>query len=142
MTSQKKIGDETENSGYIGRTRSMSEDEIGEVSHLLLQSPDLERLVSFYTDIVGFHLRDRIEFGDGRPLVRLKEGMGLTELPEGRAESGQAVEHIAFQIPAIDPLVESLRANDVPIDDGPKETGYGTSVYFFDPDGNRIECHD
>lgn len=120
----------------------MSEEDVGEVSHLLLQSNDLERLVTFYTDVVGFHLRDRIEFGDGLPLVRLQEGMGLTELPADRAEEGQAVEHIAFEVPAIEPLVESLEEHDVTIDDGPKETGYGTSVYFFDPDGNRIECHD
>lgn len=120
----------------------MADDDIGSVSHLLLQSNDLERLVAFYTDVVGFHLRDRIAFGDGRPLVRLQEGMGLTVLPESRSETGQAVEHIAFQVPAIEPLLASLEEHDVPIDDGPKETGYGTSVYFFDPDGNRIECHD
>ncbi|RQG94924.1 VOC family protein [Natrarchaeobius chitinivorans] len=119
----------------------MSENE-EQVSHLLLQASDLERTVEFYSEIVGFDVTERTDFGDGRPLVKLHVGMGLTELPDERADSGQAVEHIAFEISDIDGLVESLREHDVEIDDGPKETIYGTSVYFFDPDGNRIECHD
>jgi catechol 2,3-dioxygenase-like lactoylglutathione lyase family enzyme len=119
----------------------MSEDH-GSVSHLLVQATDLEELVTFYTDVVGFSVAERTDFGDGRPLVILEERMGLTELPDDRAESGQAVEHVAFQVPDIDAVVDSLEAHDVPIDDGPKPTSYGTSVYFFDPDGNRIECHD
>lgn len=116
--------------------------EHGSVSHLLLQASDLDELVTFYTDVVGFRVSERTEFGDGRPLVLLEERMGLTPLPDERAESGQAVEHIAFQVPDIDAVVDSLEEYDVPIDDGPKPTSYGTSVYFFDPDGNRIECHD
>lgn len=117
-------------------------EEAGTVSHLLLQVTDLERAREFYTDVVGFHIREETEFGDGRPLVLFQEMMGLTVLPGERADTGQAVEHVAFEVPDIDALVASLEAHDVPIDDGPKATSYGTSVYFFDPDGNRIECHD
>lgn len=114
----------------------------GTISHLLVQAVDLKRSVDFYTDVVGFHVKERTDFGDGRPLVIFEERMGLTELPADRAATGQAVEHVAFHVPEFDALVESLEANDVTVDDGPKETSYGTSVYFFDPDGNRIECHD
>jgi catechol 2,3-dioxygenase-like lactoylglutathione lyase family enzyme len=117
-------------------------DDHGSVSHLLLQATDLTELVTFYTDVVGFSVSERTEFGDGRPLVILEERMGLTPLPDGRADSGQAVEHIAFEVPDVDAVVASLDEHDVPVDDGPKPTSYGTSVYFFDPDGNRIECHD
>ena len=113
-----------------------------QVSHLLLQATDLERTAAFYSDVVGFDITERTEFGDGRSLVKLHVGMGLTELQDDRADSGQAIEHIAFEISDIDELVASLRRHDVTIDDGPKSTIYGTSVYFFDPDGNRIECHD
>jgi catechol 2,3-dioxygenase-like lactoylglutathione lyase family enzyme len=114
----------------------------GSVSHLLVQTSDLDRLVEFYTDVVGFTVAKRESFGDGRPLVVFEERMGLTELPGERAESGQVLEHVAFQMPEFDALVDRLRNNDVTIDDGPKATSYGTSVYFFDPDGNRVECHD
>ncbi|MFB6227650.1 MAG: VOC family protein [Halobacteriales archaeon] len=114
----------------------------GSVSHLLVQTPDLDRLEAFYTDVVGFSVTKREPFGDGRPLVVFEERMGLTELPEERADSGQVLEHVAFQVPDFDALVDRLHEHDAPIDDGPKSTSYGTSVYFFDPDGNRIECHD
>jgi predicted enzyme related to lactoylglutathione lyase len=80
----------------------------GSVSHLLLQATDLEELVTFYTDVVGFSVSERTDFGDGRPLVILEERMGLTPLPDERAESGQAVEHIAFEVPDIDAVVDSL----------------------------------
>lgn len=119
----------------------MSENE-EQVSHLLLQATDLERTEEFYTDVVGFDVTERTEFGDGRPLVKLHVGMGLTELHDDRADSGQAVEHLAFEVTDVEAIVDSLREHDVQIDDGPKPTIYGTSVYFFDPDGNRIECHD
>ncbi len=112
------------------------------VSHLLLQATDIERTAEFYSEVVGFDVTERTEFGDGRPLVKFHVGMGLTELEDDRADSGQAVEHIAFEISDIEGLVASLREHDVEIDDGPRSTIYGTSVYFFDPDGNRIECHD
>jgi len=117
--------------------------EQGTLSHLLLQAEDHERMEEFYTGVVGFHVKERQRFGeDDRPLTIFEERMGLTELPEGRAEAGQAVEHIAFQVPDIQVLHDSLREHDVEIDDGPTETSYGTSIYFFDPEGNRIECHD
>jgi len=116
--------------------------ESGEVSHLLVQARDLDRMEEFYTEVVGFSVNKREPFGDGRPLVVFEERMGLTELPANRADTGQAVEHIAFQVPDFEALVDRLHEHDVPIDDGPKSTSYGTSVYFFDPDGNRIECHD
>lgn len=116
--------------------------ETGRVSHLLVQTPDFDRLVAFYTDVVGFSVKKRETFVEDRPLVVFEERMGVTESPEERADAGQAVEHIAFQVPEFDALVDRLHEHDVPIDDGPKSTSYGTSVYFFDPDDNRIECHD
>jgi catechol 2,3-dioxygenase-like lactoylglutathione lyase family enzyme len=112
------------------------------VSHLLVQTENFDRLVEFYTDVVGFNVSKRETFGEDRPLVVFEERMGVTELPEKRADAGQVLEHVAFQVEAFDALVDRLHEHDVPIDDGPKSTSYGTSVYFFDPDGNRIECHD
>lgn len=117
-------------------------DGIGHVSHLLLQTSDLNRLEAFYTDVIGFSVKKRERFGDDQPLVVMHERLGLTEIPPADASDDRVVEHVAFQIDDIDGLVESLHQHDVEIDDGPKSTSYGTSVYFFDPDGNRIECHD
>jgi catechol 2,3-dioxygenase-like lactoylglutathione lyase family enzyme len=120
--------------------------EIRGVSHLLLQTGDLARAERFYVDVVGFHVRERGTFRDGRPLIVLQEGLGLTELTEegkrSRNEQGQSLEHVAFKVADIAQLERDLRAAGVTIYDGPKPTAYGTSLYFLDPDGVRIECHD
>jgi catechol 2,3-dioxygenase-like lactoylglutathione lyase family enzyme len=120
--------------------------EIRGVSHLLLQTGDLARAEQFYTSVLGFHVRERSTFRDGRPLVVMREGLGLTELTEEgkrtRSKQGQALEHVAFKVVDIAALERDLRAAGVTIYDGPKPTHYGTSLYFFDPDGVHIECHD
>nr|BBH95907.1 hypothetical protein KTA_41060 [Thermogemmatispora argillosa] len=116
------------------------------VSHLLLQTRDLVRAERFYVEVLGFHVRERTTFRDGRPLVVMHEGLGLTELTEEgkrlRQEAGQSLEHVAFRVENIAQLEQELRAAGVTIVDGPKPTAYGTSLYFLDPDGVRIECHD
>ncbi len=120
--------------------------EIQRVSHLLLQTNDLARAEQFYVGLLGFHVRERSTFRDGRPLVVLQEGLGLTELSEegrhARNEQGQSLEHVAFKIADVAALERDLRAAGVTIYDGPKPTYYGTSIYFLDPDGVHIECHD
>ncbi len=120
--------------------------EIRGVSHLLLQTKDLARAEQFYVWVLGFHIKERSTFRDGRPLIVMREGLGLTEMTEegkrSRNDQGQALEHVAFKIADVKVLERDLRAAGVTIYDGPKPTSYGTSIYFFDPDGVRIECHD
>lgn len=120
--------------------------EIRGVSHLLLQATDLARAEQFYVDLLGFHVKERTTFRDGRPLVVLREGLGLTQMTEAgtlsRGDEHQALEHVAFKVGDIAALEQDLRRAGVTIYDGPKRTNYGISLYFLDPDGVRIECHD
>ena len=90
----------------------------GSVSHLLVQATDLDRLEEFYTQVVGFSVAKRETFDEDRPLVVFEERMGLTELPGERADAGQVLEHVAFQVSEFDALVDRLHEHDVPIDDG------------------------
>lgn len=114
------------------------------ISHLLLQTADLERAERFYTGLLGFHVRERGVFGDGQKLVVMREGLGLTERPgmERQSQQHQSLEHVAFHVADIAALERDLRAAGVTIIDGSKRTHYGISLYFFDPDGVRIECCD
>jgi catechol 2,3-dioxygenase-like lactoylglutathione lyase family enzyme len=107
----------------------------------LLQVTDLDRALRFYVDLLGFQVRERAQLTDGRTFVSTIQGLGLTTLPSGAA-TGQSLDHLAFRCPAgIEPLLEKLRAAGIAYE-GPRRNAYGHSVYFRDPDGNRVECHD
>lgn len=108
------------------------------VSHLALKVSDLERSVKFYTEVAGFRIHSRGTIGDA-PLVVLREGIGLTT---GPAAASSPVDHIAFRVGDLARLVESLKAAGARIVDGPRPSPYGNSVYFLDPDGNKLEGHD
>jgi catechol 2,3-dioxygenase-like lactoylglutathione lyase family enzyme len=114
---------------------------IQSLSHLLLQVSDLDGALSFYVDLLGFQVRERSQLADGRTFVSTNQGLGLTTFPPGAA-TGQSLDHLAFRCPTgIEPVVEKLRAAGIAYE-GPRRNAYGQSVYFRDPDGNRVECHD
>jgi len=110
------------------------------ISHILLQVTDLGRAEAFYVGTLGMEVKERSSLGDGRPLVVLREGLGLTPgtIPVGSARD---FDHLAFKAADVDALAWRLREAGVQVVDGPKATGYGRSVYFLDPDGRKIECH-
>jgi catechol 2,3-dioxygenase-like lactoylglutathione lyase family enzyme len=114
---------------------------ITKVSHLLLQVSDLDKAVKFYVDFLGFEVRIQDKLADGRAYVSTTQGLGLTTFPPTGGSSGTC-DHIAFRCPnGIEPIIEKLQGAGIPFE-GPMRTPYGLSVYFRDPDGNRIEMHD
>jgi catechol 2,3-dioxygenase-like lactoylglutathione lyase family enzyme len=112
------------------------------LTHLLLQVSNLNAAERFFVDMLGFTVRDRSTLRDGRPLVVLRQGLGLTTFPTGAAPSARTVDHIAFRVQNLAPFTERLADRKVPYE-GPLTTPtYGNSIYVRDPDGNRIELHD
>jgi ureidoacrylate peracid hydrolase len=107
------------------------------IHHLLLQTTDLERAEAFYLGFLGFTVRKREEYVDGRPLTVTNEGLGLTK--GARGEPGAVVEHIAFRTSDIRGLAERARAKGIEVIRGPGPGAYGLAVYLADPDGNKIE---
>lgn len=104
--------------------------------HLLLQTTDLEAAERFFLDFLGFTVRNRGEFTDGRPLTVTNEGLGLTSGGPGTAG---AVEHIAFRGSNVRQIAHRAHEQGIKVlkDVGPGV--YGLTVYLADPDGNRIE---
>jgi catechol 2,3-dioxygenase-like lactoylglutathione lyase family enzyme len=114
---------------------------INRISHILLQVRHLETSLRFYVDTLGFQIRHRGTLDDGREYVNTLQGLGLTTWPAGATE-GHTLDHMAFRCPdGIEPVLERLEEAGVR-HEPPRRTPYGRSVYFKDPDGNRIECHD
>jgi ureidoacrylate peracid hydrolase len=107
------------------------------VTHLLLQTTDLDAAERFYVTLLGLSVRKRERFRDGRPLVVTEQGLGLTD---GRVPGeGANVDHIAFEVTGLRELVERARAFGVEVLRGPSANPYGFAVYLADPDGNEIE---
>jgi 4-oxalocrotonate tautomerase family enzyme len=122
----------------IDREGGVKEPRIFRLHHLLLQVNDLEAAERFYVEGLGFTVRHREPFPDGRPLTVLAEGMGLTP---GRLEGEGPVDHIAFRVRDLDAYPERVTRAGGRVLEGPTPGAYGRSLYFEDPDGNKMEFH-
>jgi 4-oxalocrotonate tautomerase family enzyme len=127
-------------SGALGvdRKGAPKEPQIFRLHHLLLQVKDLDVAERFYVEGLGFTVKKRESFSDGRPLIVLNEGMGLTT--DGPHPPGP-VEHIAFRVRDVEAYVDRVERAGGKVIGGPGPGAYGTSLYFEDPDGNKIEFH-
>lgn len=109
------------------------------IRHVLLETTDLDAAERFYVDLLGFKVRNRTPFRDGRRFISTEEGLGLTE---GGSGKGGQVDHIAFEVDGVaewERVVADAGHRIVrPLGPGP----YGLTVYVADPDGNEIELYE
>ncbi|WP_027414975.1 catechol 2,3-dioxygenase [Aneurinibacillus terranovensis] len=115
------------------------------LDHLLVAGEDIEAATRLFTDVFDFHMSEQLV--DDKMEVKLATWLFKTNTahdiafvkgPNGR------LHHVAF---FLDEWVELRKAadimvkNDVMIDIGPTRHGItrGTTIYFFDPSGNRNE---
>lgn len=129
--------------GVLGIDREPNDDSsvasVSGLHHLLLQVSNIARAEAFYLDGLGFTVRKREIFGDGRPLIVTDQGLGLTE---GGPELPGPVEHIAFRVKGVEDFEDIVETAGGKIVKGPGPGPYGLSLYFLDPDGNKIEFHE
>ena len=110
------------------------------VHHLAIETSNLEASTAFYVDVLGFRIRKRDRFRDGRDLVVTEQGLGLVG---GRTKDGAGhLEHLCFSATDIDGLAQRVDAAGHRIVRGPGDGPYGYTVYVEDPDGNEIELFD
>ena len=109
------------------------------IRHVLLETTDLDAAERFYVDLLGFKVKNRTPFRDGRRFIGIEQGLGLTE--GGTGEGGQ-VDHFAFEVQGVaqfERMVAEAGYRIVrPLGPGP----YGLTVYVADPDGNEIELYE
>ncbi|HVB70489.1 MAG TPA: isochorismatase family protein [Acidimicrobiales bacterium] len=107
------------------------------VHHLALETNDLEAMTAFYVDVLGFTIRKRDTFRDGRDMIVTEQGLGLVS---GRTSEGSgSLEHLCFGAFDVEGLTALAQAAGARIIRGPGEGPYGYTVYVEDPDGNEIE---
>jgi catechol 2,3-dioxygenase len=116
------------------------------IGHLVLNVKDVEASTKFYTEILGFEISLQRPDGSGTFLTcgKIHHDLALFKAPEDAAPvtpGGLGLNHFAVQVEDLDALKEvyhTLQEHGVPIQ---RTTDHHMtkSVYFHDPDGNRIE---
>ena len=118
------------------------------LSHVVLHVNDLEKMVSFYRDVLGLvkyrEYPGRMVFLTPDPKIEDHQ-LALTKGREGNAK---IIAHIAWRVetPAdVKEYYDRFKALGVPIDHcvshAYEEMGNTVSCYFLDPEGNRLEVY-
>ena len=125
------------------------------LDHIVLNVGDIERSLTFYTEVLGLKGERVDEFRAGKvgfPSVRINEATIIDLFPSkdraSRADGEKPVgnlNHFCLVVGAEDfsGIVDYLSENHVTVRQGPVSRwgaqGRATSVYFLDPDGNEVE---
>lgn len=126
------------------------------MDHIVLNVEDDKKMVNFYCNVLLL-LPDRLEeYRAGKvpfPSVRLNPDTIIDLFPKKMWQKGaptgrgrENLNHFCISLPKEDweALLERIKANHVEIEEGPVPRwgahGSGTSIYFRDPEGNRIEA--
>ena len=117
------------------------------LSHAFIAVADLDEVVPFYTDILGFQITDRGPLNDEVEAVFMSQDpdnhhqIALANSLKDRP-TARTLGHVAFRMESLDDLralKQRLQAEGVAIG---RELSHGNawSLYFADPAGNGVEC--
>jgi catechol 2,3-dioxygenase-like lactoylglutathione lyase family enzyme len=111
--------------------------QVRRLAHATLTTPDLDRQVDYYTEVVGLSL---IEREGGRAFFASKEGLGAIALEKG---PGNALSRLAFQVaPGSDLSAIARTLAEDGINSERRRAispGVADAVVFADPKGTQIE---
>ena len=114
------------------------------VGHLVLNVRDVEASTKFYTEFLGFEISRQGEQGTFLTCGKIHHDLALFKAPVDAlpVTPGQlGLNHFAVQVADFEDLKEvynNLLDKGVTMDHN-TDHGMTSSVYFMDPDGNRIE---
>lgn len=118
--------------------------------HTMLRVGDLERSLTFYTEVLGMRLLRRKDYPDGRFTLAFvgygdESDTAVLELTHNwdtsSYEIGTGYGHIALGVEDIDATCEAMAAKGGRVVRPPGAMKHGTTVIAFveDPDGYKVE---
>lgn len=118
------------------------------LDHIVLATPDIERSLRFYTEVLGLPGERVDEWRDGQvffPSVRLDATTLIDIFPGDSVPTGapRNLVHFCLVIEPTD-LDDLAASGQFEIESGPHDGLYGAqgearSLYVYDPDGNTVE---
>ena len=97
---------------------------------------DFERAVSFYTQVLGFTLKNR--YGNEWADVSAP-GVNIGLHPDGgNARARGAALSIGFEVSSLDQAMQELRNKGVEFPQGVRDAGHLREAAFSDPDGTPL----
>jgi catechol 2,3-dioxygenase len=114
------------------------------LGHVHLKVREVERAVSFYTDVFDLSITERVgryaflSFGEHHHDVAL-QGVGADA---SDPDPGVGLYHAAFEIESADELRDIYETLDSRgVDVSPVDHGISKALYFDDPSGNGLEVY-
>jgi catechol 2,3-dioxygenase len=117
---------------------------INKVGHVVLGCRDPQASISFYTQVLGMEL---VNFNPELQMAFFSFGeqhhdIAVIKVPDEQAVGSTGLSHTAMQIEGgeaeLREFYQRLKAHGVRVD-FTAEHFLTKSIYFFDPDGNRLE---
>lgn len=118
------------------------------LAHSTRAAHDLDRMLAFYCDVLGFQVTDRGKPSAAQEMVFLSQDprnhhqiVLVTGQPE-RTQGFVMADHLAFRTGSLDDLREIGRRLQEAGVESVIELSHGIawSLYFTDPEGNGVEC--
>lgn len=115
-------------------------------SHCVVRCRDIEPMVEFYCDLLGFEVADRGAIGPDTEIVFLSGSSSdhhQLALADSRGpEDASSLDHMAFRTDSladVKEMIAKLEADERVAFAAPVTHGNALSVYFSDPEGNGVE---
>ncbi|MDX9716370.1 MAG: catechol 2,3-dioxygenase [Thauera sp.] len=116
------------------------------LDHCLLYGPDLEKVQEIFEKVLGFYLVERILMEDGQTNLAIWMSCSIKahDIAFVRHPEPGKLHHVSFLLESWEKVLRAadlMSMNKVAIDIGPTRHGVtrGTTIYAFDPSGNRFE---
>jgi catechol 2,3-dioxygenase-like lactoylglutathione lyase family enzyme len=116
------------------------------MDHCLLYGGDIDGNRKLFEKVLGFNLVERVKLEDGETdlAIWLTCSAKAHDIAMVRHGEDDKLHHVAFQLASWEQVLRAadiMSMNRVSIDIGPTRHGItrGTTIYFFDPSGNRLE---
>ncbi|MGI9246565.1 MAG: catechol 2,3-dioxygenase [Steroidobacteraceae bacterium] len=116
------------------------------LDHALLYGPDIEKVQKLFCEVLGFYLVEHILLEDGKTdlAIWLACSHKAHDIALVRHNEPGKMHHMSFLLESWEQVLRAadiMSMNKAAIDIGPTRHGVtrGTTIYAFDPSGNRYE---